>query len=76
MRPTRFGTHGANGQPFARAGVIKSILDFQTRNESGTCPVSLLQNQALACPILDGPSMARIASELVQMLPRLKLTPD
>ncbi|AVP96331.1 hypothetical protein C7S18_03615 [Ahniella affigens] len=31
------------------------------------------QNQALACSILGGPSLARIASELVQRLPSAKL---
>ncbi|AVP97764.1 hypothetical protein C7S18_11395 [Ahniella affigens] len=51
-----------------REGLNKSILDFQTHNESGTCPDSLHQNQALACSILGGPSMARIASEPVQRL--------
>ncbi|AVP96936.1 hypothetical protein C7S18_06865 [Ahniella affigens] len=49
-------------------GLNKSILDFQTRIMSGTCPDTMPQNQALACLILGGPSMARIASELVQRL--------
>ncbi|AVP98006.1 hypothetical protein C7S18_12685 [Ahniella affigens] len=57
----------------AKEGLNQSILDFQTRNESGTYPDSFPQNQAIACLILSGPSLARIASELIQRLPKSPL---
>lgn len=50
-------------------GLNQSILDFQICTETGAGPDAVRHDQARLCSIMGGPSLARVASELVQRRP-------